>query len=137
MEILGDSKVVINWTNGDWEVKGYEHNTHVRSIIEQFVKWYLSCTFRPRNDDESCWCRHVFRESNKAADAHANWLMDNGDSNPGAQWTRRDYMGELKDAKQVILSFDGARRSNGDGAAAWILWTRMVNLRGSHMAARC
>ena len=27
-------------------------------------------------------------------------------------------------AKHVILSFDGARRSNGDGAAAWILWTR-------------
>ena len=52
------------------------------------------------------------------ADAHANWLMDNGDSNPGAHWTRRDYMGKLKDAKHVILSFDGARRSNGDGAAA-------------------
>ena len=127
LEILGDSKVVINWTNGDWEVKGYEHNTHVRSIIDQFVRWYLSCTFRPRNDDESCWCRHIFRESNKAADAHANWLMDNGDSNPGAQWTRRDYMGKLKDAKHVILSFDEARRSNGDGAAAWILWIRNKN----------
>ena len=23
------------------------------------------------------WCRHIFRESNKAADTHANWLMDN------------------------------------------------------------
>ena len=63
----------------------------------------------------------------RAADAHANWLMDNGDSNPGAQWTRRDYMGKLKDAKHVILSFDGARRSNGDGAAAWILWIRKKN----------
>ena len=29
--------------------------------------------------------RHIFRESNKAADTHANWLMDNGDSGPGAQ----------------------------------------------------
>ena len=66
----------------------------------------------------------IFRESNKAADAHANWLMDNGGSNPGAQWTRRDNMGKLKDAKHVILSFDWARRSNGDGAAAWILWIR-------------
>ena len=42
----------------------------------------------------------------------------------GAQWTRRDYMKKLKDAKHVILSFDGARRSNGNGAAAWVLWIR-------------
>ena len=118
LEILGDSKVVINWMNGNWEVKGNEHTAHVRNITDQFVKWYLSGTFRPRNDDESCWCRHIFRESNKAADAHANWLMDNGDSNPGAQWTRRNYMGKLKDSNHFILSFDGARRSNGNGAAA-------------------
>ena len=76
--------------NGDREVKGNEHTTHVRDVIDQFVRWYLSGTFRPR-DDESCWCRHVLRESNKAADTHANWLMDNGDSRPDAQWKRRDY----------------------------------------------
>ena len=127
LEILRDSKVVINWMNGNLEVKGHEHNTHVRNITDQFVKWYLSGTFRPRNDDESCWCRHIFHESNKAADAHANWLMDNGDSNPGAQWTRRNYMGKLKDSKHFILSFDGARRSNGNGAAAWVLWIRNKN----------
>ena len=127
LEILGDSKVVINWTNGDWDVKGHEHNTHVRNITDQFVQWYLSSTFRPRNDDEGRWCRHIFRESNKVADAHANWLMDNGDSNPGAQRTRRDYMKKLKDAKHVILSFDGARRSNGNCAVAWVLWIRNKN----------
>ena len=90
LEILGDSKVVINWMNGDWEVKGNEHTAHVRDVIDQFVRWYLSGTSRPRND-ESCWCRHVFQETNKAADTHANWLMDNGDSGLGAQWKRRDY----------------------------------------------
>ncbi len=31
-------------------------------------------------------------------------------------------------AKHVVLSFDGARRGNGNGAAAWILWIR--NLKG-------
>ena len=56
-----------------------------------------------------------------------NWLMDNGDSIPGAQWKRRDYSGKLKAAKHVVLSFDGARRGNGDGAAAWILWIRNMN----------
>ena len=53
--------------------------------------------------------------------------MDNGDSNPGAQWKRRDYWGKLKSAKHVVLSFDGARRGSGDGAAAWILWIRNMN----------
>ena len=98
------ARVVINWTNGDWEVKGNEHKTHVRDVIDQFVRWYLGGTFRP----------------------NANWLMDNGDSNPGAQRKRRDYLGDLKAAKHVVLSFDGARRGNGDGAAAWILWVRNV-----------
>ena len=104
LEILGDSKVVINWTNGDWKVKGHEHNMHVRGIIDQFVRWYLGGIFRPRNDDEICWCRHINRESNKAADTHANWLMDNGDSNPGAQWKRRNYSEKLKSAKNMWFS---------------------------------
>ena len=43
---------------------------------------------------------------------------------PGAQWKRRDYCEKLKKAKHVVLSFDGARRGNGNGAAAWILWVR-------------
>ena len=126
LEILGDSKVVINWMNGDWDVKGNEHTAHVRDVFHQFVRWYLSGTFRPRND-EGLWRRHVFRESNNAADTHANWLMDNGDSGHGAQWKRRDHLEKLKAAKHVVLSFDGARRGNGDGAAAWILWIRNMN----------
>ena len=127
LEVLGDSKVVINWMNGDWEVKGQEHEMHVRGIIDQFVRWYLGGIFRPRNDDGSSWCRHIYRESNKAADTHANWLMDNCDSNPGAQWKRRNYSEKLKSARHVVLSFDGARRGSGIGAAAWILWIRNMN----------
>ena len=37
----------------------------------QFARWFLGGTFRPRTD-ENDWCRHIFRESNKAADTHAN-----------------------------------------------------------------
>ena len=51
LENLGDSKVVINWMNGDWEVKGNEHKTHVRDVLDQFVRWYLGGTFRPRNGE--------------------------------------------------------------------------------------
>ena len=39
---------------------------------------------------------HIFRESNKAADTHANWLMDNGDSGPGAQWEAPDLHDQMQ-----------------------------------------
>ena len=95
--------------NGDWEVKGNERTTHVRDVAIVF-EWYFST---------EKWCKHVFRGSDKAADTHANWLMDNGDSGHGARWKRRDYSEKLQAAKHEVLSFDGVRRSNGDRAAAW------------------
>ena len=36
-EVLGNSKVVINWMNGDWEVKGDEHAAHVRGVV-----WWIN-----------------------------------------------------------------------------------------------
>ena len=56
------------------------------------------------------WCRHIFRESNKAADTHANWLMDIGDSGPGAQWMAPDLHDKIQKSRHIVLSFDGARR---------------------------
>ena len=107
--------------NGAWEVKGDEHAVPVRRVVDQFVRWFLGGTFRPRTD-ENDWCRHVFRESNNAADTHANWLMDNGDSGPGAQWEAPDLHDKMTKSRHIKLSFDGARRGSGLGAAAWILW---------------
>ena len=94
--------VVINWMNGAWEVKGEEHAIPVRGVVAQFVRWFLGGTFRPRTD-ENDWCRHIFRESNKAADTHANCFMDNGDSGPGAQWEPPD----LHDKMPKITSYSG------------------------------
>ena len=105
------------------EVKGEEHATPVRGVVDQFVRWFLGGTFRPRTD-ENDWCRHTFRESNKAADTHANWLMDKGDSGPGAQWMAPDLHEKLQKSRHIVLTFDGARRESGLGAAAWILWLR-------------
>ena len=122
LEVLGDNKVVINWMNGAWEVKGEERAILVRAV-DQFVRWFLGGTFRPRTD-ENDWCRYILRESNKAADTHANWLMDNGDSGPGAQWMAPDLHDKMKKSRYIVLSFDGARRESGLGAAAWILWLR-------------
>ena len=118
-EVFGDNKVVINWMNGAWEVKGEEHAIPVRGVVVKFVRWFLGGTFRPRTD-ENDWCRHIFRESNKAANTHANWSMDNGDSGPGAQISTI----KSKKSRHIVLSFDGTRRESGLGAAAWILWLR-------------
>ena len=94
LEILGDHKVVINWVNGAWKVKGDEHTVLVRGVVDHFVLWYLDGTFLPRTD-ETDWCRHIFRESNKVADTHGNWLMDNDDSGPGVQWEAPDHHDKL------------------------------------------
>ena len=123
LEVLGDNKVVTNWMNGAREVKGDEHAVLVRGVVDQFVRWFLGGTFRPRTG-ESDWCRHIFRESNKAADTHANSMMDNGDSGPGAQWEAPDLHDKMQKSRHILLSFDGARRGSGLGAAAWILWLR-------------
>ena len=58
LEVLGDSKVVINWMNGSWEVKSDEHAVLVRGVVDQFVRWYLGGIFRPRVD-ETDWCKHI------------------------------------------------------------------------------
>ena len=57
----------------------------MRDVRDQLVRWYLEGTFQSRTD-EADWCRHIFRESNKAANTHVYWLMDNDDYGPGAQW---------------------------------------------------
>ena len=90
------------------------------------VVWWrhMEGTFRPRTD-ETDGCRHIFCESNKAADTHANWLMDRDDSGPGVQWEAPDlHENFLHKTRHILLSFDGATRENGLGAAAWILWLR-------------
>ena len=123
LEVLGDYKVVVNWMNGTWEVKGEEHAIPVHGVVDQLVRWCLGGTFLWRTD-ENDWCRHIFCESNKAAATHANWLMDNGDSGPGAQWEAPDLDEKLQKSRHLLMSFDGARRESGLGAAAWILWLR-------------
>ena len=50
--------------------------------------------------------------------------MDNGDSGPGAQREAPDLPDNLQKSRHLLMSFDGARRGSGLGAAAWILWMR-------------
>ena len=117
-----DNKVVINWMNGAWEVKGEEHAVPVRGVVDQFVRWFLGGIFRPRTD-ENDWCRHLSRVKQSCGHT-AYWLMDNGESGLGAQWTASDLHDKIQKSRHIVLSFDGARRGSGLGAAAWILCLR-------------
>ena len=65
-----------------------------------------------------------FASQTKLRNTHANWLMDNGDSGPGAQWTASGLHDKIQKSRHIVLSFDGARRGSGLGAAAWIVWLR-------------
>ena len=67
--------------------------------------------------------------------AHADWLMDNGDSGLGAQWMAPGLHDKMQNSRHVVLSFDGARRVSGLGAAAWILLLR--NEYGSFEKVSC
>ena len=76
----------------------------MRGVVDQFVRWFLGGTFWQRTH-ENDWCGHIFRESNKAADTHAPWLMDNGDSGPGAQREARDLHEKLQKKKLYSTVF--------------------------------
>ena len=41
LEVLGDNKVVINWMNGAWEVKGEENAIPVRGVVAVVPGWYF------------------------------------------------------------------------------------------------
>ena len=104
-------------------VKADENAVPVRGAVDQFVRWFLGGASWPRTD-EKYWCRHIFRKSNKAPDTHANWLMDNGGSGPGAQWEAPDLHEKMHKSRHILVSFDGDRKVSGLVAAAWILWLR-------------
>ena len=71
------------------------------------MRWFLGGTFRPRND-ENDWCRHIFRESNKAADTHAIWLMDTGDSGTRAQWMAPDLHDKIQSHVMLCCLLNGS-----------------------------
>ena len=67
-------------------------------IVDPFVLWYMGGTWVVHSDretNEADWWRHMYREYNLAADTHANWLMDTGDSGPAAQLGNARFL--LKD----------------------------------------
>ena len=90
LEVLGNNKIVIFWMSGAWEVNGEEHVIPVRGVVVPSGQELMKMTGVD-----------IFHESNKVADTHAYWLMDNGDSGHGAQWTASDLHDKYKN--NIIL----------------------------------
>ena len=80
LEICGDSKVVINWVNAEWPSKFLPYSKAVGRMQQTLHTLVADFAVRPRLD--SCdFCRHIFRELNRDADAlatkHCNsWSLE-------------------------------------------------------------
>ena len=93
----------IDTATGIRKKKKKPHNTHASGSKSRKPFWALSRSL---------------------ADTNA---LDSAMRDPAVSLSATYVSANKKDAKHVILSFDGARRSNGDGAAACILWIRNKN----------
>ena len=123
LEVLGDNMVVINWMNG-------LGRSRAMSMLFLSVVWWINLcggswvVLSGRELMRMIGVGISFVSRTKLRDTHANWLMDNGDSGPGAQWMAPDLHDEVQKSRHLVLSFDETRRESGLGADAWILWLR-------------
>ena len=56
--------------------------------------------------------------------SHVTFSRFSQHAGPGAQWEAPGLHDKIHRSRHILLSFDGARRESGLGAAAWILWLR-------------
>jgi len=71
IELLGDSKVVVNWSNGIWPVKNPRMKELVNDVRASPFRWW-EWGVQPRKKHVG-WSRHIFRELNTTADMLAGW----------------------------------------------------------------
>jgi hypothetical protein len=80
LEVCGDSKVIVNWSNGVWPVKFLPYLRRISNMHRQLHDIVKQSGVRPVHDSAD-FCRHVFRELNGVADElagrHRNtWHLD-------------------------------------------------------------
>ena len=69
LEVIGDSELVIQWINGQARCdENLQHLEKLVWIIENLHRAWAHGLIQPRLPHLP-WCRHVFRELNKEADA--------------------------------------------------------------------
>ena len=113
-EIVGDNELVIHWANGAARTMDPKHTTAAEQNVNELGRLWYSGLIAPRVPTVD-WCRHVFRERNKAADALANRAMDSSSS---AIWTSSS---SVPDLERLCVNFDGGKRPDGSAACGWHL----------------
>eukprot|EP00973_Karenia_brevis_P040018 5525708-Karenia_brevis.AAC.1 len=109
LEIVGDSKLVINWINGLWRCKYHIYRGRLailHKIIEELIVNY---GFRPRCETAE-WSRHVYRELNGEADALA-----------GCHTFTYEHIDKDTSYRNFRLFFDGSVTTSSSGGG-WVLY---------------
>jgi len=63
IELMGDSKVVVNWANAVWPVKNLYFTMMVSSVMNLIWSWHANNLVAPRQDHCN-YFRHIYRELN-------------------------------------------------------------------------
>ena len=79
VELLGDSKLVVNWINGVWSVRNPKHITKIMKGCEMLQQFNVAGV-EPRL--QYChWNRHVLKHHNRKADGLATLGKDMASEN--------------------------------------------------------
>ena len=115
MEIIGDSELVVNWLNVDYEIRNSEITQQLGRTMLKIHESVLQghCTFRTSTARPA---RHVKRAWNTLADTVANAFVT--EDQP---LTHSCSTFQLVHCERFRLCFDGASKGNlGPSAAGWI-----------------
>ena len=114
IEFLGDSEVVINWINGASRcTEDSRHLLSVSNIMNTLHEAWKDNITKPRQSHLP-WCRHIFRELNKDADAMATLALTSGAN-------QYKFYGVAKPPPRIKVYFDGGRRDS-KAAYGWVVF---------------
>lgn len=74
VQILGDSKLVISWLNGDYEVKNKFYRSSVSAVIDSRYENLRMNVFNVGSRFQQEW-QHIFRGYNSNADALSHFAL--------------------------------------------------------------
>lgn len=111
-ELVGDSKLIINWLRGLWIVNFRRYDARVRLLQQRLEKLSQACLIAPPTDEADIF-RHIFRELNSEADAKANFGRIHG----AGSW----HSNHVTKYKFLRVFFDGSCKDElcGSGVVAY------------------